>query len=129
MPRFLEMAEKAVPNFVGLKYTSGDLDQGAACLKPGRFVFLGADTILCGALALGFDSTIMTTLNICPEISIKIVELMEAGDVKAAQKEQAKLNERIKKILVRGDWVTAMKYEFNAMKQKDLEAGLPRKPL
>ncbi|KAG4075770.1 hypothetical protein HA402_003596 [Bradysia odoriphaga] len=74
MPKFLNLAEKEIPNFVGLKYTSGDLEQGTACLKPGRSVFLGADTILCAAAAIGFESSIMTTLNFCPELSLEIMK-------------------------------------------------------
>lgn len=102
MPRFLDLVEKTVPNFVGIKYTSGDLDQGAACLKENRSIFLGADTILVGALALGFESSIMTTLNIYPEMSIEIVELMKKEKIKDALRIQQNLNKKIKMILEKG---------------------------
>lgn len=96
------MAEEAIPNFVGLKYTSNDLDQGAACLKPGRSVFLGADKILSAAITLGFDSAIMTTLSICPELSIKIIDLMKNNKLKEARFAQEQLNKRVDEILKRG---------------------------
>lgn len=125
MPKFLDLVEKSIPNFIGIKYTSNDLDQGTACLKPNRSIFLGADTILCGALALGFDSSIMTTLNICPELSIEICEAMKEGNVKKARDLQMVLNGEIKEILKFGGWVPAMKNKFNML----MDLGLPRKPL
>lgn len=127
MPIFLDLAEQSIPNFRGIKYTSGDLEQGTACLKAGRIIFLGADSILCGALAAGFDSFIMTTLNICPEISAKIIAQMGEGNVDAARDAQRELNARIKQILKKGDWVTAMKKEFN--ERQDILLGHTRPPL
>lgn len=69
MSSFMELASKEIKTFRGIKYTSGDLEKGLACLKYGQ-VFLGADTILVGALALGFDCAIMTSLNMHPEMSL-----------------------------------------------------------
>lgn len=109
MPKFLDLADEAIPNFMGLKYTSGDLEQGAACLKPNRGVFLGSDTILCGAFAMGFDSTIMTTLSICPEISISIVDALNKGKVSEAFQHQLKLNARIAQILKDGNGILNFK--------------------
>jgi N-acetylneuraminate lyase len=102
MPIFMELAKKEIPNFAGIKFTSGDLSVGIECLKFGQ-VFLGADTILCGALALGFENAIMTTLNMHPEMSLKIIDLMENRKVKEARNEQLKLNQYVKKTLKEGN--------------------------
>uniref|UniRef100_A0A182JMC6 N-acetylneuraminate lyase n=1 Tax=Anopheles atroparvus TaxID=41427 RepID=A0A182JMC6_ANOAO len=128
MPTFLSMAEKSIDNFCGIKYTSGDLEEGSACLKEGRTIFLGADTILCGAVASGFDSFIMTTLNICPEMAIKIIDNINRGAVEDARAEQRNLNERIASILEHGDWVTAMKKAFRE-RNPAIEIGQTRPPL
>lgn len=66
--------ERQVSTFRGLKYTNGDMEIGIQILKEGRNILLGADTILIGALSLGFDSAILTTLSICPEYSIEILK-------------------------------------------------------
>lgn len=95
---FMEKAKKEIATFYGIKYTSGDLEKGVACLKHGQ-VFLGSDIVLAGALALGFTSTIMTTLNICPELSIKVAEFLKNGKVKEAREYQYKLNDEIADIL------------------------------
>lgn len=128
MPTFLSMAETTIENFCGIKYTSGDLEQGSACLKEGRTIFLGADTILCGAVASGFDSFIMTTLNICPEVAIKIIDNMKRGAIEEARAEQCKLNQHIASVLKHGDWVTAMKKAFRE-RYPSLEVGHTRPPL
>ncbi len=95
---FMERAKQEIPTFFGIKYTSGDLEKGILTLKHGQ-VFLGSDTVLLGALALGFNSTIMTTLNICPEHSIRIVESFKKGELKQALEHQRKLNYEIQEIL------------------------------
>lgn len=94
----MSQARKEIPNFAGIKFTSGDLEKGVACLKHGQ-VFLGADTILSGALALGFESAIMTSLNICPELSLQIVDAMTKGNLAEALATQNILNDKVAEIL------------------------------
>lgn len=130
MAKFIEIASKTIPNFAGIKYTSGDMEIGAACLKSDKAVFLGADTILNGAIALGFESTIMTSLNICPELSIQILGLLKHGKIIEANEVQRKLSDRVGEILKigGGDWVTSMKLAFNKL-PLDIKVGDVRKPL
>lgn len=128
LPRFLDLAEAAIANFVGLKYTSGDLEVGVACLKENRNVFLGADTLLAPALALGFDSSIMTTLNICPELSMGIMRSIDNNNLTNAADVQRQLTYQVNKILLTGDWVNDMKTEFNRVCPL-LDMGPTRKPM
>lgn len=129
MAEFMALAKKEISTFSGIKYTSGDLEKGLACLPHGQ-VFLGADTILVGALALGFDSAICTTLNIIPELSIQAVEFMRGGEVERARDVQLKINEFVQSTLKSGggDWVPSMKKAFNE-NIKNLPMGPTRKPL
>lgn len=129
MAEFMELAKINVANFAGIKYTSGDLEKGLLCLKHGQ-VFLGADTIFCSALAAKFSSAIMTSLNVIPEHSIKIMQHMEAGEIKEAQEHQKKINEFVQTSLRvgGGDWVPSMKKAFNET-FPDLSLGPVRKPL
>jgi len=93
-------------------------------------VFIGPNTILVGALALGFSGAIMTSLNVYPEVSLKMVELMKKGNVIEAMKEQSILNEFIDKVLKsgNGEWVPSMKKKFNE-EFKECNLGSARKPL
>lgn len=147
MASFMEQAGKAVQTFAGIKFTSGDLEKGIQCLKHGQ-VFLGSDTILTGALALGFTNAIMTSLNINPEISLKIIDLMEKEKVAEAREQQKILNDFVESALKNGknnliliefmsecwvfsgggDWVPSMKKAFNDQ-FKELHMGATRKPL
>lgn len=129
MAEFMEVAKREISNFAGIKYTSGDLEKGLQCLKHGQ-VFLGADTILCGALALGFDSAIMTSLNIIPEHSHKVMQHMNDSNIAQAQEHQKKINEFVQSTLERGggDWVSSMKKAFNET-FPNISMGPVRKPL
>lgn len=103
MPKFLDLAEKSVSNFVGLKYTSVDLEVGIECIKPHRAVFLGNIKTLVAGLAIGFDSSIMSPLNVFPETAVDIMESMKKGNVIEGTKHQQQLNERIRTILENGN--------------------------
>lgn len=118
MPKFIDLAEKEISNFIGIKYTSNDLAMGCSCLKENRFIFLGGDAILCGALAQGFDSTILTTLNIYPEYTFEIFKSMKNGDFTQARKKQKELLAIIDRILQEG---TTEKGNFLRLKRNYLE--------
>lgn len=149
MPRFIGLAKQSIPNFAGIKYTSGDLEHIAPCAGDSDIaIFIGSDPLLCSALAMGFDSSIMTTLNICPEISQDILSAMKNGDLVRGKERQKELTMRVHEILKKGKsflanlqeiclksiflgpWVPAMKLEFNQiMKSRGLSAGNVRFPL
>lgn len=122
MPRFCDLAERDIPSFVGIKYTSGDLNEGAACLKSNRTIFLGANTIISAALALGFDSAIPVSLNVCPDLPQKILTAMQANRLADARCAQDQLTQRFNAC------GTALKAEFNRM-NPDINCGPARKPL
>lgn len=98
-------------------------------MKQGRNIILGADTILTGALTLGFDAAILTTLNIYPEYAFECFEHIQKGKIREAQTAQEKLNHHVRDILSHGsgDWVETMKEEFNKVNGK-FNAGPFRKP-
>ena len=98
---FMELARKKIPSFSGIKFSSGDVEKAIQCLKHGQ-VFLGPNTIFIGALALGFTNAIMTSLNVYPEISLKIMQLMDQEKLNEAREQQNKLNQFIETILKNG---------------------------
>lgn len=128
LPRFLDLAEEAVANFAGLKYTSGDLEVGVACLKVNRRVFLGNDALLGPALVMGFDSVIMTVLNICPELVSDILRSVDKKRISMATDNQRQLTRRVGQIRITGDRLSDMKAEFNRI-CPELSMGATRKPL
>ncbi|XP_063699839.1 N-acetylneuraminate lyase A-like [Culicoides brevitarsis] len=132
MPRFINLAKASIPEFAGIKYSNGDLEQISPAVESGVTVFIGSDMILCSALTLGFDSSIMTTLNICPELSVAILKAVKEGRTEDAKKLQWKLNKRVMEITENGKlgWIPSMKREFNKVqKEKGLFVGKVRAPL
>lgn len=128
MAELTALAKKEITNFAGIKYSSGDLEKALPCLKNGQ-VFIGSNTILCGALALGFNSAIMTSLNVFPEPSVNMMKYFNDGDWKKAQEQQHILNEFIQSSMKKyGDWLPSMKKTFNDF-FKDISMGEVRKPL
>lgn len=122
MPRFCDLAEKHIPTFNGIKFTSNDLHEGVACLKPDRKVFLGSNTLLLAALAQGFDSGILISLNVFPEMAQQVVAAVQENQWTVAQAAQLKLTKRF------NECGAALKDEFNRI-NKDFECGPARKPL
>lgn len=121
MPRFCDLAEKHIPTFNGIKFTSSDLNEGVACLKPGRQIFLGSNTIILGALAQGFDSTISSTSNLYPKLVHELYAAVHENRWKDAQKAQSELIERF------NECSSSLKGAFNRM-NKELDCGPGRKP-
>lgn len=129
MSRFYDLIEKEVPTFRGLKYTNGDMEIAVDLMKEGRNIMLGSETILWGALNLGFDAAILTSLSICPEIIRDIYESYLNNKSKEGLAAQLKLNRRVKEILSTGtgEWVECMKNEFNRV-SSTFKAGTVRRP-
>lgn len=122
MPRLCDLAEKEIPTFGGIKFTSNDLNEGSACLKPNRKIFLGSNTTFVGALALGFDSAILVSLNVFPELGQKIYTAVHENRWEDAKAAQVELTTRF------NSCGAALKSEFNRV-NSDFSCGPARKPL
>lgn len=128
LARFCELAEETIPTFCGIEYANGDLAEGVTVLKQGRNVLLGSDTVLAAGLVLGFDSAILTSLNICPEYAVTIYDSVANNKLLEARESQTKLTQRIFEITKRGqlDFFESMKNEFNNV-NSPLDCGPWRK--
>lgn len=130
MEQFLNLSVGQIPTFQGIKYTSNDLSEGYNALKAadGRYaVFLGADTLIQPAFALGFDSVIATSLNMLPQHSVEIVKAIKENRVEDAKVIQEKLTAACKVITKDGAWVPTMKVAMNLF--TPINVGLARPPL
>lgn len=125
------MAEKEIPNFSGLLYANGNLEEMSAIMKPNRVVLLGYETILAGALAHGMESACLTSMNVMPEIVMEVIDHMRNNRMHEAMMAQEKLTKRIHEICRRGgDYILAMKTEFNKINMNTgIKCGPCRKPL
>jgi len=128
MTRFVDLAEKEIPNFSGVHFAHTDLDLGTALLKQGRTIILGVETVFLGALVHGFEAFAFTGMNIYPEMIVEIYENVRNNKLHEAMSAQNKLFYRVNEIVKRGgDWTLWMKNEFNKI-VRDFKVGPTRKP-
>ncbi|MCS6825489.1 MAG: dihydrodipicolinate synthase family protein [Caldilinea sp.] len=83
------------PNIVGIKDSSGALENLIACtrMRNGQFnTFVGSDGLILAAVASGVDGAVSGNANVVPEIVVRLHRAALAGDVGEARKWQAKLD-------------------------------------
>ncbi|XP_011634062.1 N-acetylneuraminate lyase-like isoform X1 [Pogonomyrmex barbatus] len=131
MGQFLESIGDRIPSFVGIKFTSTNLEEGAQalCADNKKYaIFLGNDQLINAASALGMDSFISTSLNMFPELILDLLSACKNGDTLRAKDMQQKLSNIVVAITKHGI------YRMQAMKKAmafltDIDTGLPRVPL
>ncbi|KAJ3636821.1 hypothetical protein MTP99_000330 [Tenebrio molitor] len=101
-----------VDSFVGVIYTTNDIQQSTAAMAVNRdkfTVFMGTDEAVLGAAASGFSCIMGVSLNFLPKLVQSIRESVTQGDIKGAQKSQNLLNRAIDVIGEQGDYIAAFK--------------------
>jgi 4-hydroxy-tetrahydrodipicolinate synthase len=84
-----------LPNFAGIKDSTGDLGNAAELVQagpPGFRVFMGRDTLIYGALLHGCVGAVAATANVAPALAVSIYRAVEAGDLSEARGLQARLS-------------------------------------
>ncbi|XP_011307907.1 N-acetylneuraminate lyase-like [Fopius arisanus] len=112
MGKFLETIRNEIPSFVGIKFTSTNLEEGSQALRADskRFVvFQGSNEILSAGCAIGMDSCIPSSTNVFPENVQQIVDAGMRGDGLKAREAQEKLNKALSIISKYGNWSAALK--------------------
>jgi N-acetylneuraminate lyase len=88
MVDFLSEAGKAIPTFVGIKFTHEDLPEFAACVQAagGRFDMLfGRDELLLSALQVGARGAVGSTYNFAAPLYHRIIAEAEKNSGEAAR--------------------------------------------
>lgn len=125
---FLRNLDGQIPTLAGVKFTDEDLmDYGSASsLENGRYAMLfGRDEILLAGLSLGLAGAVGSTYNYAAPMYLRLMRAFAAGDLKTAQKEQARAREFIT-IINRHGGLAAGKA---VMKLIGLDCGPVRLPL
>jgi 4-hydroxy-tetrahydrodipicolinate synthase len=84
-----------VPNIVGIKDSSGDLQNTAEYLRvvPDRFsVMIGRDTLIFYGLMAGAKGSVPATGNVAPALAVEIYNRFRAGDLAGAKAAQDRLS-------------------------------------
>jgi 4-hydroxy-tetrahydrodipicolinate synthase len=119
---------REVPNFAGIKDSTGDLSNAAELVQacpPGFKVFMGRDTLIYGAVLYGCAGAVAATANVAPALAVGIYTATIAGDFTTARQRQAKLAP-VRRLFTVGSHPAGLK---EAMVQLDLLAcGRCRRP-
>jgi 4-hydroxy-tetrahydrodipicolinate synthase len=93
-PSLVARIARGMPNFVGIKDSSGDLTQLAEHIRlgpPGFRVFVGRDSLIYAALLHGGAGAVTATANVVPDLAVGIYDAVRAGDLDRARDLQEKL--------------------------------------
>ncbi len=128
MKQFLQLAEEAIPNLAGIKYTHSNLMDFQQCVgfNGGRYTLLwGMDEALLSGLVLGAAGAVGSTYNYAAPLYHQIIQAFEDNDMEAARRLQQKAVEMVE-ILVKYGGSSAGKA---FMKLIGVDCGWFRQPL
>lgn len=114
------------PRVIGVKHTSTNLYslERMKSAYPDKVFFNGFDEQFMGALAMGADATIGTTVNVFAPLFVKLRECFQAGDLSSAQKLQSQINTYVEEMCRVGIF-SAVKY---ILTKRGIPCGGCRKP-
>jgi len=116
----------ALPNVIGMKDSTGDIEALETFLKIGDnpVIFEGEDTAVLPALKAGAAGGVGATYNMMPQLFVKLHRALKAGDTDTAESTQARITEIIMALL-EVDVISGVKQIVNWM---GLECGEGRTP-
>jgi len=121
------MAE--IPDVIGVKQSAGDLKLFADLMmdaQPGNLIFSAVDALMYPSYALGAHGSIAAILSAAPGASVKLWDLVQAGDHTAALDLHRKLLRTWNAMLPHDNLPAATKH---AQHLQGIPAGLPRQPM
>lgn len=124
----LKKVDGRIPNFAGIKFTHEDFDDFEACMNyaDGKFDMLwGRDETWLSALQKGAIGAVGSTFNYAAPIYYQITDAYKEGNLKAAEKLQAKAVDMIDLLGKYGGIATGKAY----MKYLGLDCGTFRLPI
>jgi 4-hydroxy-tetrahydrodipicolinate synthase len=124
-PEVLSEIAGACENFVGLKDSSGKLDQLAAYSAAGLSVFIGRDHMILDGLKRGCVGAVTACANVAPRAFVDLYEAYRAGNLEEAERLQ-KLVEPLRQAFSLATFPSVVK---EAMNMAGIWAGQCRKPV
>nr|WP_230322964.1 dihydrodipicolinate synthase family protein [Cellulomonas hominis] len=92
------------PQVAGMKHTDHDLHalERLAARHPDKVLINGFDEQYLSALVAGATATIGTTVNIQPELFLRVRDRVASGDLAGARRTQAQINEVVGELVAHG---------------------------
>lgn len=121
----LKRVAESCENFIGLKDSSGKLDQVPAYRAAGLTVFIGRDHMILEALKLGCEGAVTACANVAPRAFVALYDAFRAGKLEEAARLQA-LVEPLRQAFGLATFPSVVK---EAMNMTGLHAGVCRRPV
>lgn len=115
MTEFLKLGGEAMPNLVGIKYSSPELHEYQQCIEldGGRFeIMWGVDEMLIAALVVGGKAAVGSTYNVAAPLYRRLIAAFEQGDLAKARQCQSQAIAFIS-IVLSYPFQSAMKHILN----------------
>jgi len=93
-PKLVTRMAREIPNFCGIKDSSGDLTQLTEHIRlapPGFKAFVGRDSLIYATLLHGGAGAVTATANVVPGLAVGIYDAVKAGDLAKARDLQQKV--------------------------------------
>ena len=124
----LGLAEKQIPNLLGVKFTHPDLMEFQRCQSTfgDRFELAwGVDEILLGALAIGATAAVGSTYNYATPLYRKMINAHRDGDLETARRASRQVCEMVAVLLKYG----VLRTGKASMAMIGIDCGPPRSPI
>ncbi len=120
----------ALPNVIGMKDSTGDIEALETFLKIGDnpVIFEGEDSAVLPALRAGAAGGVGATYNMMPQLFVRLAQELKAGDEGSATSTQARITEIIMALL-EVDVISGVKQVVNWMGLECGEGRTPNRPL
>lgn len=128
LPETAARLARDLPNFAGLKDSSGDLARTIQYLRecPSSFrTFVGRDSLILGALVYGIPGAVAATANVAPALAVKIYDCVQEGNYAGALQAQTQLT-KLRLAFSLGSFPVVVK---EALALKGLPGGPCRRPI
>jgi len=129
MWRLYDLAEKDIPNFSGLFFAHGKLDDALLTKNSNRLIIYAHPLIMGAAMLHGIQSLCMIHTNLMPEMMMEFYEHMRNMRMRESMELFDKMFRRMYEFWHHGeDIISLMKIEWNKV-NSSMKMGPMRKPL
>ncbi len=124
-PPILKRIKGQCENFVGLKDSSGKIEEIPEYTAAGLAVFIGRDHMILDGLKAGCAGAVSACSNVCPRAFVDLYDAFQAGDLEKAARLQA-LVEPLRRTFSMATFPSVVK---EAMNMSGVAAGACRRPV
>jgi N-acetylneuraminate lyase len=92
MAEYLVLAEKAIPNLAGIKFTHSDISEFQTCIRylNGKYdIFFGRDEYLIDGLKAGAQNALGSTYNVITGLYYQLITAYKSGNLETAYRLQS----------------------------------------